>query len=375
MEKRPTLGFSPPSLATRARWLSYLQFVLLPFGAVIAALMVGAFLIALTGTDPRFAYQKMWEGIARSNYQVGLVLVKATPLMIIGLGLGFVFNTGVFNIGAEGQLYMGALLGTAIAIQDWRLPAWLHISFSLLGGFVGGGLWGLLPGYLKARHNINEVITTILLNYIAIYIVSYFTHGPLRDNPLAEAALPQTPEVQASSQLPLIWPPTRLHAGCLLGLALALVLYLVTYRMAFGYKARAVGSSPAAAHYAGMNTTLIMVIVMVVSGGLAGVAGTVEILGVQHRLRDMFSPGLGYSAIAIALMGNNHPLGIVLASVLFGALQVGANNMQALAGVPVTIVDVLQATVIFFVAVSAMVRWRMPLGRLFPGKREGSRSS
>jgi ABC-type uncharacterized transport system permease subunit len=372
MEKDPSVGFSSPSPAARARWLSYLQIGLLPFGAVIAALIVGAFLIALTGTDPFFAYQKMWEGIARSNYQVGLVLVKATPLMIIGLGLGFVFNTGVFNIGAEGQLYMGALLGTAIGIQDWGLPAWLHITVSLLGGFVGGGLWGLLPGYLKARHNINEVITTILLNYIAIYIVSYFTHGPLRDNPFAEAALPQTPEVQASSQLPLIWPPTRLHAGFLLGLVLAVILYLVTYHMAFGYKARAVGSSPAAAHYAGMNTTLIMVVVMVVSGGLAGVAGTVEILGVQHRLRDMFSPGLGYSAIAIALMGNNHPLGIILASLLFGALQVGANNMQALAGVPVTIVDVLQATVIFFVAVSAMVRWRTPLWKLFPRKRESS---
>ncbi|MCX8061195.1 MAG: ABC transporter permease [Anaerolineales bacterium] len=372
MENVPSSGSPPSPALRRARWFGYLQIILMPFGAVLAALIVGAILIALTGVDPLFAYQKMWEGIAKSNYQVGLVLVKATPLLIIGLGLGFVFNSGVFNIGAEGQLYMGALLGTAIAIQNWGLPAWLHIPLSLLGGFVGGGLWGLLPGYLKARHNINEVITTILLNYIAIYIVSYFTHGPLRDNPLAEAALPQTPEVQASAQLPLIWPPTRLHAGFLLGLGLALTLYLVTYRMAFGYKARAVGSSLAAAHYAGMNTTLIMVIVMVVSGGLAGVAGTVEILGVQHRLRDMFSPGLGYSAIAIALMGNNHPFGILLAAMLFGALQVGANNMQALAGVPVTIVDVIQAMVIFFVAVSAMIRWRAPLLSLFRRAEEAS---
>ncbi len=372
MENMPSSVFSPSPALLRARWLNSLQIILLPFGAVLAALIVGAILIALTGVNPFFAYQKMWEGIAKSNYQVGLVLVKATPLLIIGLGLGFVFNSGVFNIGAEGQLYMGALLGTAIAIQDLGVPAWLHVALSLVGGFVGGGLWGLLPGYLKARHNINEVITTILLNYIAIYIVSYFTHGPLRDNPLAEAALPQTPQVQLSSQLPLIWPPTRLHAGFPLGLGLALVLYLVTYRMAFGYKARAVGSSPAAAHYAGMNTTLIMVIVMVVSGGLAGVAGTVEILGVQHRLRDMFSPGLGYSAIAIALMGNNHPFGILLAALLFGALQVGANNMQALAGVPVTIVDVIQATVIFFVAVSAMIRWRASLPRLFRHKGEAN---
>ncbi|GAB4479807.1 MAG: ABC transporter permease [Anaerolineales bacterium] len=364
-------SLSSKTFASR-RWLSSLQIIFLPFGAVIAALIVGAVLIAITGVDPFFAYQKMWEGIAKSNYQIGLVFVKATPLLIIGLGLGFVFNSGVFNIGAEGQLYMGALLGTTIAIQDWGLPAWLHISLSLLGGFIGGGVWGLLPGYLKARHNINEVITTILLNYIAIYIVSYFTHGPLRDNPLAEAALPQTPEVQLSAQLPLIWPPTRLHAGYPLALLLAVILYVVTYRMAFGYKARAVGSSPAAAHYAGMNTTLIMVVVMVVSGGLAGVAGTVEILGVQHRLRDMFSPGLGYTAIAIALMGNNHPFGIILASLLFGALQVGANNMQALAGVPVTIVDVIQATVIFFVAVSAMIRWRLPRGMSFLRKREAS---
>ncbi len=372
MKENPSSSASLPVPVRRARWVNSLQSWLSPIGAVLAALLVGAILIALTGTDPFFAYQKMWEGIAKSNYQIGLVLVKATPLMIIGLGLGFVFNTGVFNIGAEGQLYIGALLGTAIGIQDWGLPAWLHISLSLIGGFIGGGLWGLVPGYLKARHRINEVITTILLNYIAIYLVSYFTHGPLRDNPLAEAALPQSPEVQLSSQLPLILQPTRLHAGFPLGLLFAVVLYLVTYRMAWGYKARAVGSSPAAAHYAGMNTTLIMIVVMVVSGGLAGVAGTVEILGVQHRLRDMFSPGLGYSAIAIALMGNNLPFGIILASLLFGALQVGANNMQALAGVPVTIVDVIQATVIFFVTVSAMIRWRAPLMARFSRKEQVS---
>lgn len=336
--------------------LRLLDQFLIPSAAVLLGLLVGAGLMLLIGINPLDAYAQMWAGIAATPYQLGVVLIKATPLLLTGLGLGFAFRSGVFNIGAEGQIYIGALAGTAVGIQDWGLPLALHLPLALVAGFVGGGIWAMIPGYLKARHQVNEVITTILLNYIAIFLVSYFTHGPLRDNPEAVASLPHTPEVLVTSRLPVIWPGTRLHAGFLLALLAAGLLYFIMFHTSFGYKARTVGSSPDAARYAGMSVVRVMVLAMLISGGLAGLAGTSEILGVQRRLRDMFSPGLGFTAIAIALLGANNPLGIVFAAILFGALQAGANNMQALAGVPVTIVEVIQAVVIFAVAIGVMQR-------------------
>lgn len=335
---------------------SSLSLFIAPLAAVAVALLIGAVLMLLIGINPIVSYQAMWAGIAASKYQVGITLTKATPLILTGLGLGIAFRSGVFNIGGEGQIYMGALASTFIGIQDWGLPAPVHITLSLIAGFVGGAVWGFIPGILKAKYKVNEVITTILLNYIAIYLVSFFTHGPLRENQNAAAALPQTAEVLVTSRLPLIWPGTRLHLGFILALLIAGLLYFLLFRTSVGFKARAVGYSPTSARYAGMNVVWIVVLVMVISGGLAGTAGAVEILGVQRRLRDMFSPGIGYMAIAIALLGRNNPLGIVFAGILFGALQAGANNMQALAGVPVTIVDIIQAVIIFMVAISDELR-------------------
>ena len=347
----------------------FLDQLITPLVAVAVALIIGAILMLSIGINPIVSYQAMWAGIAASKYQIGVTLTKATPLILTGLGLGIAFRSGVFNIGGEGQIYIGALASTFIGIQNWGLPAPVHLTLSLLAGFIGGAVWGFIPGILKARYKINEVITTILLNYIAIYLVSYFTHGPLRENQSAAAALPQTAEVMSTSRLPLIWPGTRLHLGFILALLAAGVLYFIIFRTSFGFKARAVGHSPTSARYAGMNVVWIIVLVMIISGGLAGMAGSVEILGVQRRLRDMFSSGTGYTAIAIALLGQNNPLGIVFAGILFGALQAGANNMQALAGVPITIVDAIQAVIIFMVAISAELRTGFLRNNLFHPKK------
>lgn len=330
--------------------------LLAPVAATMAGLVIGAILMQIIGVNPLVAYQAMWAGIAGGKYQIGIVLVKATPLILTGLGLSLAFRSGIFNIGGEGQIYVGALAGTWVGIQNWGLSQPAHIALALLAGFIAGGLWAALAGYLRARFQINEIITTILLNYIAIFLVSYFTHGPMRDNPGAAASLPHTAEVQLTSRLPLIWEGTRLHAGFIIALVAAVLIYFIIFHTSFGFKARAVGFSTPAARYAGMHVVWVVVLGMFISGGLAGIAGTTEILGVQRRLRDLFSPGIGYTAIAIALLGKNHPLGVILAGILFGALEAGANNMEALAGVPSTIVSVIQAVVIFLVAIS--VAWR-----------------
>ncbi len=352
------------SLAAPDRWvqlagrslLRQAKQLVLPLLSIVVALLIGALMMSAIGIDPLRAYAALWSGIAASRYQIGITLVKATPLLFTGLGLGFAFRCGVFNIGGEGQIYIGALFATVIGLQYWGLPAYVHLPLALAAGFIGGGLWGAIPGYLKARLQVNEVITTILLNYIAIFLVSYFTHGPLKENPNSAASLPHTAEVLLTSRLPLIWPGTRLHLGFIIGLVAAAVLWFIMFRTSFGFKARAVGLSLPAARYAGMRVVPVITLAMFISGGLAGVAGSVEILAVQRRLRDAFSAGTGYTAIAIALLGQNNPIGIVVAAVVFGALEAGASQMEALAGVPSTIVEIIQAIIIFLVALS--VAWR-----------------
>lgn len=329
-----------------------LSSLVMPVVAIAIALLVGAMLMLAIGISPRNAYAQLWAGTFATQYQIGVTLVKATPLMLTALGLGFAFRSGVFNIGAEGQIFIGALCGTFVGIQDLGLPAWIHLPLTLLAGFIGGGGWGAIAGFLKARYRVNEVITTILMNYIAILVVSYFTHGPLKADRTSAASLPHTLEVQLTSRLPMIWDGTRLHAGILVAVLAVGVMAFLTYRTAFGFKARTVGFSPKAARYAGMSVVPIVTLAMLISGGLAGMAGTVEVLGVQRRLRDQFLSGTGYTAIAIALFGRNDPLGIALAALLFGALEAGASNMEALAGVPSTLIEIIQAVIIFLVAVS-----------------------
>ncbi len=234
--------------------------MLAPLAAIIAALVVGAFLMQMIGVNPLVAYQAMWAGIAGGKYQIGIVLVKATPLILTGLGLSLAFRSGIFNIGGEGQIYIGALAGTWVGIQNWGLTQPAHIALALLAGFVAGGLWGAFAGYLRARFQINEIITTILLNYIAIFLVSYFTHGPMRDNPEAAASLQHTSEVLLTSRLPLIWEGTRLHAGFIIALVAAILIYFVIFHTSFGFKARAVGFSAPAARYAGMHVVWVVVL-------------------------------------------------------------------------------------------------------------------
>lgn len=334
---------------------SKLPDILFPIFAIVFSLFIGGLLILTIGINPLSAYGVMLKGIAESKYAVGTVFVKATPLFITGMGLAFAFRSGIFNIGAEGQIYIGALFGTFVGIHDWGLPAPLHVFLCLLAAFIGGGIWGAIPGFLKAKYSVNEIITTILMNYIATNLIAYLARGPMRDNQKSLAAPQQTAEVLKTARLPIIVSETRLHAGFLIALVIMLILCVIMFTTSFGFKCKLVGLNTEASKYAGLNVLTLAVLAMAISGGLCGIAGTVEIMGVQRRLRGAFIGNTGFKAIAVALLGKNNPAAILFTALLFGALEVGANSMESLAGVPSPIVDTIQAVVIFVIALGSLV--------------------
>jgi simple sugar transport system permease protein len=339
--------------------------------SVVAALIVGAVLILIAGANPLTGYSALFMGAFGSVHSVAEVLVKATPLILAGLGVALAFKAGYWNIGAEGQLLMGALgaVWVGLNVSGWPMPVALPVM--VVVGFVAGAAWGLIPGILQARLGVSEIITTIMLNYVAFLLVNFFVTGPMKE---AEGFMPQTDVIAASAVLPRLLMPTRLHAGILIALVTAIVIYWLMNRSTFGFRIRVVGASPEAAKYAGISVSQTWIVVSAVAGGLAGLAGMVEVSGVHQRLLEHISGGYGYTAIMVALLGWLHPLGVVLASVLFAAMRVGADAMQRATGVPVSLVYVIQALIILFVLGRGAIRhfrWSR-LGKwLIQGKMHG----
>ena len=331
---------------------------LAPLWAILAALLLGGMLIAATGVNPLVAYRSLLRGAFGNANSLGDTLIKATTLIFAGAGMAFAFRCGVFNIGGEGQIYVGALFATWIGLM--RLPPIVHLPLALIAGFVGGGLWAAIAGWLRARRGLNEIIVTIFMNYIAVILVSFFVTGSLKEPP---GYYPQTAEVAKAAQLPVILPGSRLHAGLFLALASAAVIWLVLRRTSLGFQVRAVGANPTAARHAGINVERNIVLAMFISGGLAGWAGTVEVLGVQHRLRDFFLVGAGYDAIAVALLGGSDPLGAIPAALFFGTLRTGAGAMQRGSGVPTALVVLVQGLAVIFVLIGTVLRARPQLFR------------
>lgn len=325
---------------------------LVPLAAILSALAVVALIILAVGESPIAAYKSLLTGAFGTGYDLANSLNRATPLILVGLGVAFAFRGGLLNIGGEGQIMMGGLFATVVGIYAQGLPAWLHIPLTLLAGFVGGALWGLVPGYFYAKYGTNIIITAILMNDIAIGIVSALVKGPLQEPP---GHFPQSPMIQLSAKLPLIVPEIRLHAGLLVGLVLAVLLYFLLFRSPFGYQIRTVGENLTAAKYSGMKVFGIQILIMVISGGLAGLAGTVEILGSQFRLRPAFLPNYGYEALAVALLGQKHPFGVILSGILFGALKAGRGSMQRATNLPMSLSFVLSGVIILFVVASSIL--------------------
>jgi simple sugar transport system permease protein len=348
----------------RSFTFEFAQGILAPVLSVLLALIVGAVIVLFTGNNPLEAYSQLFQGAFSGSYNISETLVAAIPLMLTGLSVAFAFRAGLFNIGAEGQLFMGVIFSSWVGFA-FDFPPIILIPLGLLAGAAGGALWGGIAGALKAWRGAHEVITTIMLNYIAIYISRYLIEtapsgkfGPFQQpNPLGE------PVARAvNAHLPVIVPSAwvtngRLHAGLLVALACGVIFWFVLWRTTTGYKLRAVGLNPKAAAYAGISVGWATILAMLVSGAFAGLGGMVTIYGLApYRLTDTFSPGYGFEAIAVALLGKNTASGAIIAAILFGALEHGGTLMQANAGISLHLVEILEGLIIFFIGADAVVR-------------------
>ncbi|MEO0985040.1 MAG: ABC transporter permease [Cyanobacteria bacterium J06639_14] len=323
--------------------------------AVVAALLAGALLMLFAGASPIAAYGALFRQALTTYFGFADTLTKTTPLLLVSLGVLVALRAGQFNLGGEGQIYMGGLGSLLIGLLLPGLPLGFHLPLALLGGFAFGAAWGAIAGYLKIARGLNEVLTTLLLNYVAQSLISYLVNGPLK---AANAPSPFSELVPESARLPAILPRTQAHAGIFLGLALAILLTLAFAITAWGYRIDAIGQNPVAARYAGIPVKRTILSVMALSGGLAGLAGSSEVLGLKHRLFEDFSPGYGFDAVAIALLSRGNPAVVILTAFFFGVLRSGANVMQRSAAVPVSIIYAIQGLTVLFVAISLALDYR-----------------
>lgn len=326
--------------------------------AVALALVVGAVFILWAGKSPVVAYQALWSGSFGSIQDFGEMLVSMTPLVFTGLAVAFAYRCGLFNIGVEGQFIVGQLGAAWAGYAITGLPAVLHVPSALLFGAAAGAIWAGIPGYLKAKLGVHEVINTIMLNYIALYFTHYLVIGPLKGHPF----LPVTKEILPSAVLWHFLPPTRANIGILVALLCAVIVYVILWKTRLGYEVRAVGHSQDAAEYAGISVGRSMVMAMLISGALAGMGGAVQVLGLQLKFYDVTSfTGYGFDGIAVALIGNLHPAGVVVAAALFGILARAGMMMQSLADVPKEVIGIVSAAIIVFAVID--------FSRIFGGRK------
>jgi len=327
--------------------------VSVPLFAVILAMLIGTVILVVSGADPFRSYAALAQGAFGSGQTISRTLEKATPLMLSGLAVAFAFKAGLFNIGAQGQLIFGAITSAWLGYSITGLPWYLHAPLALLGGAVAGGLFGAIPGALKAYTGAHEVITTIMLNFVAINITDYLADGPWKD-PTPGNIVARTPAVLPSARLEDLG---IIPVGFLIALLCAVGAWWLLWKTTIGFEIRTVGLNPHAARYAGIRVARTVILTMVLSGVLAGLGGSIETMGIIGRFQPGFNTGLGFEGITIALLGKTHPLGVVPAALLVGAMKAGANQMQFSAGVPAEIIDVIQALILFFVAAEIIVRW------------------
>lgn len=357
---------------------SWITQILVLLAALVCALLVGAVFILLAKSDPVKAYGVMFTGPFSSKFGISETLVRAVPLLLVGLGIVISFRSGILNIGAEGQILIGAIAASAAATVFSQWPGVFLLPLVLLSGCAGGALWGGIAGWLKARLAVNEILSTVMLNQIAFQMYIFLIRGPLIDPQEVSygTGVPQTALMPEAIWLDRLIPGTRLHTGLILAVLLAVLVYIFLWRTTTGYRMRAVGAGPGAARYAGIRVEFYLVLAMALAGALAGLAGSVEVLGVHHRALEGLSAGYGFSGIVAALFGRLHPLGTVPAAVLFGSLILGADMMQRAVHIPAAMVMAVQGLVILFV-VSSEIFLRKPgymkqlLSLIFPKKGQG----
>ncbi len=340
---------------------------LLPVFATLAALLVGAFMLLALGANPLVAYGALLQGAFGSVNAIADTLVRATPLLFVGVGICIAFRGGVTNIGGEGQFVVGALCATLVGLSFPDGPALLVVPLALLAGALGGALWGGIPGLLKAHFNVNEILSTIMMNQIAVQGMNFLLIGPLIDPVQLQRAsrIPQTARLSAAFDLPRL-VPTRLHLGTLIAVVMAVLVYVLLWRTTLGYRIRAVGLNRDAARYAGINVPRHIALALALSGALAGLAGAIQVFGVNFRMftdgsATGFTGSAGFHGIVAALFGQLHPLGTIPAAFFFGGLLVGANRMQRAVQVPAALIVTLNGLVVVFVVSTEL--WRQQRAR------------
>lgn len=360
----------------RNEWLSRLVDGLLPVFATLAALLIGAIMLLLLKVNPIEAYKALWDGAFGSTNAFAETLVKATPLLLVAIGICISFRGDVINIGGEGQMIIGAILATWVGLTFTTLPGWVVITLAMLAGFLGGAVWGGIPGFLKAYFSVNEILSTVMMNAIAVQLMNFLLRGPMIDPAQAEVAsqIPQTARLLEIFRLPR-FVPTRLHFGALIAVGLAVLVYILLWRTTLGYRIRAVGQNPHASRYAGIKVPRYIVLALLFSGAFAGLAGAIQVYGVNYRMitdgsASGFTGSAGFNGIVAALFGQLHPLWSIPASVLFGALLVGANSMQRMVQVPSALVIALNGLVVVFVVSSEILRRRRQKRRLAAVREE-----
>ena len=336
--------------------------ILVQVVAVLLALLIGAVLLLLSGANPLEAYAALFRGAFGTPIAIGRTLEKATPLIFSGLAVAFAFKAGMFNIGAQGQLLFGAITAAFLGFALHGLPPFIHMPLALIGGALAGGAYAFIPGALKAYRGVHEVITTIMLNYIAINITDYLANGPWKDSSGGNVVA-RTPVVDASAAIGRLGP---VPIGFIIAILAAFVAWWLLQKTTVGFEIRMVGLNPSAARYAGIKVAKTLILTMVISGILAGMGGAVETLGVVGRYQPGFNVGLGFDGITVAMLGKTNPFGVIPAAILVGAMKAGSSEMQFASGVAKEITDVLQALILFFVAADVIV-----LSLLHMRKEEG----
>ncbi len=327
--------------------------IVVPVIAVVVSLFIAAIVMLLIGKNPFIAYGALIHGAFGTEGALINNIMKATPLILTGLAVGFGFRAGLFNIGANGQLIIGALLATYVGAHMSTFPFYLSIPLTLAVGMVGGALWAAIAGWLKVARGAHEVITTIMLNYVAVFIANFVVNGPFQ----APGGVPKSPEIAYSARFPdlLTTGATWLSAGIFVALAAVAVVYVIIEKTKTGYEVKAVGLNPYAAEYGGISISKNTILAMAISGALAGLAGTMQVMGVYYRYLGSLGGGMGFDGITIALIGQNDPIGIAFAAFLISSIRTGSNQMQ-IAGVSKNIVIIIQGIIIFLVAANRLVK-------------------
>ncbi len=354
-------GAATPAAPPERPWTGVGTALVVPLVSILLALVVGAVVIELSqlltpgkGFNvwlPIEAYRAMLEGSLGSWNNIVNTLVVSTPLVLGGLSVAFGFKGGLFNIGAQGQFLMGVLGAVMVGVALRDTTPVIAIPGALIGGVVGGAIWGFIPGVLKAVSGAHEVVVTIMLNYVALSVLAAAVNGPLR----VQAAPSAVTLTVGDAALPILFGRNG-HTGIIIALIAVAIVGWLLYRTTFGFEVRTVGANPDAARYAGMRPRRIIVLTMSMCGMLAGLAGAIELLGITHKTTASYATSVGFDSIAVALLGRSSPIGVLLSALLFGLMRAGAGQMQIQTGIPSELVDVLQATVLFFLVANVVVK-------------------